>query len=326
MDKNSIGFLIIALHGILFIAASPLAQATTDGDLFREIAQHPEIYGQVNIPEECRAQEIMNRPRPAPDVSQISDDQPTLLQNAPGLLRTTFAVVNYGGATTNRIANFGWINYARDLLLSDPTLFRAAFLFYSRLRDLPQMPTPNRGDGLVSIERLTRSDVYQEALNFAHNDRMRAFAILAIYGHDDMGGELGIVDRTSNQSDYCTRVLIDLMDSRHTNPSSPLFAPGALSGISYSQDYVSRAQRIATACAALNSLAARRLCNDDHESGRYMADCYHVISAAFLGCRSEIDRIANRQMGLSQLLFSFANRASGGDENEPRSGTQSDAV
>lgn len=206
-------------------------------------------------------------------------------------------VVQHRGRSSNSDANNGIISYMSDSVASDEQFFMAAFRFYSELQNIDrELRRSGRAPYLFHhIQSRSPIDLFSLAMRHAHNDNYLALRIMALFGHDDTrAGDDGAWEASLRTTTENCRM--NILRSIAPRNQSVLYSPGSLSGLGYSESQIRQAAQIARDChrtrLALDesqTFSVGTLCNDDHIN--YLADYYHVITAAFLSCRMEtLDR------------------------------------
>ena len=89
--------------------------------------------------------------------------------------------------------NEGFINYARDSIVSDERFFTQAYRFY---RELRTRDASRRSRTYIRspIQEVAEFDVYQLALQIAGGNPYSALRLMAVYGHDNINNELNVVE------------------------------------------------------------------------------------------------------------------------------------
>jgi hypothetical protein len=218
------------------------------------------------------------------------------LQILPAGIQSIAEVAYHGFSFTDRRSNGGLVNYVRDSLNSDDEFFNSAFRFYSELYAVDQQPSSTGSVifGRGAINRASSTDLWPLALRAAHGNAYQALRVMLVFGHDNMANALITLGDTEIQP--CRFSVLNLYNPRR---SSQLYLRRAIGAIDYTQEQVARGNLIARACNNTQVLTVREmdLCNDGN--GYYQADYYHVIAAAFMGCRSSVqERSFNGAMTL----------------------------
>lgn len=227
------------------------------------------------------------RPELSPDHSQGKGTTPL-----EASVRGAGDVLLHSGRVTDAEGNWGIISYMRQSLLSDDAFFEASYRFYKELRQ-----KEGDLDAPAAIDDKAPGDVLEAALRAAKGDRYLALKVLALYGHDNVKHALGALDRTSAESD-CRFQILDKLQPRK---GSSLYRSGGIPALAYTSAQVDRGKQVAENCKKEGWMGlVGLLCNDS--TPRYQADYYHVVTAAFLGCRRAIQEREAAQGSRSSLV------------------------
>ena len=190
------------------------------------------------------------------------------VENAPATVTAISDVLFYGDRQTRG---------------GEDKLFTSAFQFYSELRKRDAATPPKGGwEGSSPIQTKSQFNAYTEiALPIAHGNPYLALKTLLVFGQDRTYNGLLPIDSSR------ISILNDLNPGSLTKPRiTSLYFNGAI-GPAYSEADVTRGMAIAKACTQYElTFEEQGLCNDNFYN--YEADYYHVITAAFLGCRQAI--------------------------------------
>lgn len=226
---------------------------------------------------------------------------------ALGLPAETRALLPATLATgTDSEANSGLVMRAYQTIREDPNFAQSALRFYSRIlhRDSSRDDLPPHGSYVPMNTRAERPDWYAHALRETGDPR-QALELLFLFGHDADAHRLP-------EDGSC---VVSFLNAVNARTGSSLFVPGALAGLDYSESWRAGARAIESAClppfpAALAAL--QPLCNDGESE--YLADYYHVITGAFMGCEASVaeehvpaaTRLAERTYLLGPVLYKIA--------------------
>ncbi|MGK5082593.1 hypothetical protein WDW37_04745 [Bdellovibrionota bacterium FG-1] len=227
----------------------------------------------VKIDAKCQF-ELEKHDLPIPDKSAL---EPSLL---PKTIRGISDVTFYDDKDSDAGANNGVVAYMSDSVESDRILFEAAYRFYAKLKIADDHRKKHEYQ-MTPIQEVAEFDVMKMALQEAHGDPYLATKVLAVFGHDNEANDF-----------LHGRCRSDLLTALKPADNSTLYLNGAIQELRYSAQDVAFGAKIARACEKMPfspdsyKSQIKIACNDNF--GDYQGDYYHVIMAAFLGCRRTI--------------------------------------